>query len=198
LHQTEAAIVEGKARCAELRAKSANNKFPDRETLLLDRLPAVLELSKTSLEFAALLRQIVKKLVIVPVQDILHGQVHPRIKVTIEFAAHNEPKDDSAVVVHAAVFDVFDAPQHIRNLDAVREFRHQSPNASYREVGDALDINCMTVKRAVHYLGLMRQKGVSAPYIELTTRPARASRWKHRVGSDRNGQASDSDRRERS
>src|SRR5262249_50765938 len=42
LHQTEAAIVEGKARCAELRAKSANNKFPDRETLLLDRLPAVL------------------------------------------------------------------------------------------------------------------------------------------------------------
>jgi hypothetical protein len=63
----------------------------------------------------------------------------------------------------------------------VKQFRAEHPDDSNREIGLALDINYMTMKRVMEYSRLMERLGVSEPFVELTEKPARASRWRDRV-----------------
>jgi DNA invertase Pin-like site-specific DNA recombinase len=153
----------------------------DRKTFRADPLPALLELARKSYEFGALLNEFIPEAKVVPVQDLLHGQVRPRIRVKVALlTAAKMSEAQSRITLHSGVFDVFDQPEHIRHLPRIRNFRQEQPGASYTQIAVAIGIGKMTVKRAMHYLKLMEQHGVCDPYVELTSKPVRASRWKHR------------------
>jgi DNA invertase Pin-like site-specific DNA recombinase len=179
LEQTEALISESKARCDMLKVAAADELPFDREALLQNPLTAILELSRTSFEFADLLRQVITQLTIVPVQDILCGQVRPRIRVTVSFAAL-EDVDGSAsnAIVHTAIFDLFDLPKPLHYLDSIRRLAHDNPHAAVKTLAEKAGTDRHIAARTLLYLHAMEQAGVDQPFIEVTQRPQNASRWR--------------------
>jgi site-specific DNA recombinase len=180
LQDAEAALAVSRARCDEIRRQS-DQKLPfDRESFLTDPLATILELARISFEFGDLMRRIVKELVIVPVQDLLHGQVRPRVRITVEFSRESQAGGSSDPIVRTLTFDAFDWPQYIRLVEPLRKLRMAMPNATRAEIADSLGVNIDVLKRTTAYIKLMAEHGVTEPFIELTSRPVRASRWRHR------------------
>jgi DNA invertase Pin-like site-specific DNA recombinase len=100
----EAAIAMASQRLTLLRSKANEQPLPvERSTLEHDPVPTLLELARTSFVFGELIRKIVKEVLVVPVQDLMHGQVRARVKVTVEFAAYGLPGVATDPVVRTLV-----------------------------------------------------------------------------------------------
>ena len=80
--------------------------------------------------------------------------------------------------------DLFDKPDPIKFLPQCVAAKWGSPEkkkkTSLRRIANELGIGYMTVKRALRYHRLMLKEGLTAPYRELTKKPASAPRWKRR------------------
>lgn len=180
LQEAEAALAASRGRCAELRTQS-DHKLPfDRESFLQDPLATILELARISFEFGDLMRRVVKELVIVPVQDLMHGQVRPRVRIRVEFAREAQPDSSADPIVRTLTFDAFEWPQYIRLVEPLRKLKAAMPNARRAQLAEALGVKIDVLKRTTAYIKLTEKRGTAEPYIELTSKPARASRWKHR------------------
>jgi hypothetical protein len=181
LKQIEKLIAAAEAQAVSQRAKSETQIFPaDRKGFLRDPLPTLMELARTSCGFAELLRQIITEVVVVPVQDLLHGQVRPRIKVRCEFANTTETAGAPSPVSWNGTFDAFELPKYLSLLEQVKALKAQQPKAGAKKLAAILGSDKMTVSRALRYLKLMEERGLTDPYVELKERPAKASRWRHR------------------
>jgi len=148
----------------------------------LDR--ALLEVMRTSFDFADLMRAIFPVFRVLPVQALDSGAVRPRAFLTFRPSAFldHENKSDSNDDVHLE-FDLFEPPLHIANVQRCLDARSENPKATLRELAGLLGINYMTVKRSLSYARLMQEAGTSEPYQLLRERPSNASRWKPRRSS---------------
>lgn len=183
LLEIQSAIEAATARrCALNGEMNSEGKSLDRIKFRADPLPTLLDQARTSFDFGGLLKQVIPEAEVIPVQDLLHGQVRPRIRVRVEIPSSTRLAAQLDTSAQFLVLDAFDPPEHIRHLARIRELVREQPRASFRQIAVALGIGNMTVKRAVHYLRLMEQHGVCDPYVELTSMPVRASRWKRRDG----------------
>jgi DNA invertase Pin-like site-specific DNA recombinase len=144
---------------------------------------ALLQMARTSLDFADLLRRLVPEFVIVPVQALGCPQVRPRAKLTLRLDAWTVVGEALPPPV-SVVLDLFKLPEYIQHLDRCVAARRAQPNATLRELAAELHINYMTVKRALDYHRKMQHAGWTEPYRELTKPPAQASRWKERSEKD--------------
>lgn len=146
---------------------------------------AVLDLARTSFEFADLMRRVFVKFDIVPVQDLTTGQVHPQAKLVVRLAnllgggnevpaGQVEPSDLETTV------DLFDPPVHILHMPACVQMKREYPELTLKQIADKLEINRMTVKRALDYSRKMEREGLTDPYRVLENKPEYASRWKRR------------------
>jgi site-specific DNA recombinase len=180
LQDAEASLAVSRARCDEIRTQS-DHKLPfDRESFFMDPLATILELARISFEFGDLMRRVIKELVIVPMQDLLHGQVRPRVRITVEFSRESQAGGSSDPIVRTLTFDAFDWPQYIRLVEPLRQLKRERPKAKRAQIAELLGINIDVLKRTTAYIKLMEQRGVTEPFVELTSRPVRASRWRHR------------------
>jgi DNA invertase Pin-like site-specific DNA recombinase len=152
---------------------------------------AVLDLARTSFEFADLMRRVFIKFDIIPVQDLTTGQVHPRAKLVVRLAnlarrgtagqvGTTEPADLETTI------DLFDSPVHIKHMPTCVQMKREHPELSLKKIAfklkndSKLQISYMTVKRAFDYFREMERQGLTDPYRVLETKPEYASRWKRR------------------
>jgi 5-methylcytosine-specific restriction endonuclease McrA len=144
---------------------------------LRNDLPRVIDqMASTSYEFSLMLRALIPKCVLVPIQALDCAQVRPRLMFTISFAKWARGNEMAFEEQHA--IDLFDSSVHIRHLDACVALRKDSPDMALRTMDEVLKINYMTIKRSLGYAMLMEQQGATEPYRVLTEEPKGASRWR--------------------
>ena len=193
------------------------SKFRDSETALLEKeeqLPgsisqtpiddqvndALLAISKNSFEFARLMRQIVPRFEIVPVQAFDTGLVRPRLRFTVDverLADSGEQGSESTPV--EGELDLFTPPMHFRLMGLCLDIKNKEPKYSLKKIakevearlalldGDDKTISYMTVKRCFATARDMEAECLKEPYRILTEEPTNASRWKSRNTTSENG-----------
>lgn len=171
---------------ARQRRQTAINDLADqRLPIQREELPAqidevLLTLAESSFEFAALMRRIFTRFEIVPVQALDTGQVRPRaiVELTLEGLQGTDGSNDPVEPIQAEI-DLFEPPIHVRDLPRVVAAQAEFPSASLRKIARRLNVNYMTVKRALSYAKRMAEHGVTSPYVELVSPPEHASRWRN-------------------
>jgi hypothetical protein len=164
---------------------TAPNQADSRDALTIDPRGALIELANTSYEFADLLRKILPRFVLQPIQALDSGQVHPRALLTLDLSCLL-PTKDGVPMCQPEDFeiDVFEAPVHIKHLAAVIEAKKATVLRGEKHTlallaGD-VGIHRMTVKRALAYHRLMEAEGLDEPFRVLSVPPPNAPRWKAR------------------
>jgi len=180
LQQLEESYQQESANLCRLRSQANEVVQPrSREELEANRLAAVLALARESYGFAELMKACTTSFVVVPIQDILHGQVRPRVKITFSFDA--DPADaTSEKIAETVAIDAFELPAYILNVKRILSLRQTQPLLASSEIGPALGLSEMQLRRALHYLKLMADREMTEPFVELTQKPERASRWNPR------------------
>jgi hypothetical protein len=166
-------LKEARAQRASL--DSSDELFRDySDDEILEHLEEVLmHLLATSFEMAEVVRGFVPRCVIVPVQALDTGQVYARAKLQVRGHVDDYDRLDEMVV------DLFEPALHVKVMPEAVRLRSQKPRQTLKQIGAALNVSYMTVKRALRYAKLMEKLGTQEPYRELTEKPESASRWRH-------------------
>ena len=187
LKLTEESLSEAQEQKRQATHLHGNEKsWASKEELAAQLDQAVTELARTSFAFGDLLRRIIPRFVIQPVQALDSGLVRPRAILTLRLSALSAPTTTTAAVPEnhgdiEVTLDLFDPPVHIKHMAACLSEKAKTPRASLKKIAKALQINHMTVKRAFDYARRMQREGLQEPYRVLQTKPANASRWRSRA-----------------
>lgn len=140
----------------------------------------LLHIVATDREFADVMRRVLRDCRLYPVQALHTPLIRPQLRFTLQLQTTEPTNPDSKRPDVGAQFvlDLFDPPAHIRHLQRCLEHRKCFPKHTYKQIGQALGIGIMTVKRAFDYARLMAQAAAIEPYRELTVRPDVVSRWR--------------------
>ena len=141
---------------------------------------SLFSIAETSFAFADFLRDLIPQFLIQPVQALDTPQVRPQAKLTIEFPSSAGAEPERCKLDHEFTVNLFEPPLHIQFVDACSTAKREAPNCSLKTIAQRLDLNHMTVKRALDYGRRMERAGLSDPYRKLTQKPNEASRWKRR------------------
>lgn len=180
LKEVEASIEAAEARRDDLCTQVAGQAIPiARGDFIRNPRPTLLDQSRTSFEFAELLKRFITSATVIPVQDLLHGQVRPRVSVQVEIAGEGQSNVLDGSMVRTLTFDAFDWPQYIRLVEPLRQLRRRRPTATHAEIAGILAVKRDVLKRTSAYIKLMEQHGVDDPLLVLTNKLAQASRWRH-------------------
>jgi hypothetical protein len=171
LNEERTAIIE--------RAQS-NSTFLTREEVAKQSESALMQLARTSYRFAQLLRQVIPRFAVYPVQSLDSGLVRPQGRLVVDPCFLLEPQPDPRPSGIEIELRLFDPPVHIRHALQCAALKAEFPNYTLDELGKRLSINRMSVKRALAYSALMQSAETREEYKLLQTKPAHASRWKTR------------------
>ncbi len=138
---------------------------------------ALMGLAASSFDLADLLRRILIRFEIIPVRRFDQNFLRPRARLTLLIPSGDEDVTDEEVQTE---IDLFDPPVEIQHLSAVRQWKTEHPEMSLEQISQALGIHHMTAKRASQIARAMQTRGLTTPYVEVTSPPASASRWKQR------------------
>ena len=139
---------------------------------LAERLDqVVLHLARTSYNFRSLLRRTFPDFLVMPVQALDTHQVHPRVKLVVP--PFEEGKPATTIVV-----DAFDAPKQIRYAVECQRLKELHPDKTLAQIGQMLGVSKKVVCDALKFARLMVDRNATEPYIELTAKPEKASRWR--------------------
>lgn len=139
----------------------------------------MMQMAKSSLAFADLLRKLIPVFTIELVQALDCHLVRPRGKLTLRLD-HWIPQGETPFEATVGL-DLFEPPVHILHLNACVAAKRANPRVTLREIAKDLNINYMTVKRALAYARLMENERLTTPYRVLTAKPLQASRWEKRT-----------------
>lgn len=137
--------------------------------------------AQSSRELASVLRKLITRFVIRPVQGLTGSQVYPRAELTVSFNAWAQPGESVPTPISVAL-DLFRYPAHIVNLSRIIAAKRAHPKDSLHALADWIDdpsVNYMTIKRALDYARQMKLEGLTDPFRVLTAKPDRAARWRH-------------------
>jgi len=154
------------------------------------QLPNIFDhLLANSYELSALLRRVIPKFVVHPLQAVDSGKPVARAKVTFNFAAladrspagEYEPRlGDFSVML-----DLFAPPAHVRCLDAAVQLRGEHPAWSAERIATTITestgqrIERWSVRGALKLHKTMQDLASAAPYVPITD-PASVSRWRQK------------------
>ena len=178
LEQTQTEIKALQTRLKHRRQEvEQSTKFMSKQDVENGLLDAVLELSQTSFEFGALMRQMFPDFYAYPAQALDTPQVHARVVLRLPTGSaesdSNGPENSESITI-----DAFEPPLHIANAQRCWTAKQEHPEWSLKRIGKELSLCYMTVKRALAYARLMIARNTTDPYVVLTQRPAEASRWR--------------------
>jgi hypothetical protein len=152
------------------------DSLTDDETVA--KLPTILmDLLDTSYEMAEVMRELVPRCVIVPVQAFDSGEIYPRAKFSFRDCSAREEGDDAQDCVEVTA-DLFDLPVRLALLPEIVRLRLQTPRPTLKEIGIAVGTSYMSVKRALDAARKMEARGLTQPLVELTDKPAYVPRWR--------------------
>lgn len=172
LDAVEKEQLERKAELAAVQEQlSGLRPVMSREEVAVELESVVRGLLRDSYEFANVMRRMFPELIVVPVQALDTPQVRPRIKLTIPAGPDGQP-------ARTVTVDAFDSPLHIRHAIACRDAQAANPDLTLTQIGELVGVSKRTAHQALQYARLMEENGSDDPFVELTTRPARASRWR--------------------
>ncbi len=113
---------------------------------IIANLGAVLgHLLETSFEMAEIMRGFIPRCIIVPVQSLDTGQVFARAKLLVRANMANREELQEVVV------DLFEPALHIRHMPEAVRLRSQEPRPTLKQIGAALGVSYMTIKRSLGY-----------------------------------------------
>lgn len=140
---------------------------------------SVLYLSRTSYEFGDLMRALLPRFDIVPVQEVFSGQVRPRAVLTLRVAGIDDVYEAKNVI------DLFVPPQPIRIRELCVRLKAENSELSYQRLADRITdelepVTKQAVKRCFDIERKLRGLGLDSPYQVLVEAPLNASRWRHR------------------
>ncbi|MCC7423928.1 MAG: recombinase family protein [Planctomycetaceae bacterium] len=139
----------------------------------------LLEISRTSLEFADQMRQLMPDIRIQPVQALDTPLVRPRAVIgRLGFLEERSNSEDGEEPTRTV--DLFSPPRHIALLESCIRWKQDHPRLNFQKIGERLGVSSMTVKRAFDYARRMNAAHLSDPYRVLMEKPPQASRWKRR------------------
>jgi hypothetical protein len=176
-------------RTLELEALPAFDTLEEIESNLPETLNVVAE---RSFEFGALMREIIPRFEIVPVQAFDSKLVRPRAQLTLDLGKLDSESKEGEIDIE---LDLFVPPKHFRFVSDVLETKRRFPKYSYPKIANAINeelannrkegepnesISYMTVKRCFSTAKKMEAAGLSSPYSVLDFIPSKASRWKQR------------------
>jgi hypothetical protein len=185
LKTVEDALAKARAtRAVELSQSEDKAPFSTKKQVDESLARILNSLAGSSFEFANLLRRIFPQFVIQPVQALDTGQVRPRAKLVFcPGAISNFSKSDCSVPgdldQKQVTIDLFVPPLHIRHVHECLAAKKANPKLGYKKLSNLLNLNRMTIKRAIHYARLMEQAGTTDPYREIIVRPEEVSRWRN-------------------
>jgi site-specific DNA recombinase len=153
-------------------------------------LPDILDyLLANSYDFSALLRRVIPKFIVHPLQAVDSGKPVARAQVTFNFAALADrdpareykprPGDFSVTL------DLFDRPAHVRCLDAAVRLHEEHPAWSAEKIATAITestgqkIERCSVRGALKLHKIMQDLAAVEPYVPITD-PASVSRWRQK------------------
>ncbi len=173
LDQSEAEVRELRQELeAEQNARRSNSLCLTRDEVVERLDEVVLHLARTSFAFGKLMRRTFPDFTMVPIQALDTPQIHPRVKLTLPGDSGSCDREEQIVV------DAFDPPQHILHLETCRSARAANPMLSIQKTSQLTGIPWITFKRTLKYAHLMEERGTTDPFVELTERPVKASRWR--------------------
>jgi hypothetical protein len=153
-------------------------------------LPDILDyLLANSYEFSALLRRIMPRFVVHPLQAVDSGKPVARAQITFSFAAladrspaeEYEPRPGDFSVL----MDLFAPPAHVRCLDASVRLHEKNPAWSAERIANAITestgqkIERWSVRGALKLHKTMQDMGAEEPYVPITD-PSSVSRWRQK------------------
>lgn len=176
LAEVSAQLTIKRQELSQVHNAPAEEDYTDEQ--ILAELPRVLvKLIDSSFEMAEVLKQLIVRCEVVPVQALDSGLVRARAKFVFRTLS---ACPDGTVVENEVegVVDLFEPAAHIRCLGAAVALRSQTPRPTLKQIAAQLGTSYMTVKRALAYQTLMDAEGLTNPYRVLTSKPGKASRWK--------------------
>ncbi len=134
-------------------------------------------MASSSYGLGDVMRRLLVRFEIVPVQRIDTGYVRPRVLLTLRIPVGADTTED---IEHE--IDLFDPPVEIKYLDDCVTQKTLDPNLTLREIGHRLGINYMAVKRSLALHRELQNQGLESPYVRLFEIPESAPRWTGRGG----------------
>lgn len=147
--------------------------FVSRDDVVARLEDAILQLASTSFPFGRLMQRSFPEFFVVPVQALDTPQVHPRIKLLLP------PLADGGEGTWL-VIDAFESSLPIRFARQCSDLKKDADGLTLVQIGKQLGIGKKAVCEALKYARLMAERGTADPYVELTSPPIAASRWRTR------------------
>ena len=158
----------------------------DVEAQLSDILDHLLS---NSYELSALLRRVIPRFIIHPLQAVDSGKPVARAEVTFSFAALADQNADGTYTPRPGDFsvtlDLFAPPAHVQCLDAAVRLREKNPTWSAEKIATAITestgqkIKRWPVQDALKLHNIMQDMAAAEPYVPITD-PANVSRWRQK------------------
>lgn len=184
LQQVEKDLMAASRKLARLQRQAEDKPAIADEATVEAQLPDILDhLAANSYEFSAVMRRIIPKFVVQPLQAVDNDKPVARAYVTFSMAALADHKSNTEYVPRpgdlSVVLDLFDAPAHIRCLDAAVRLRQEHEDWSAQKIAEAIgpDVKRWSVRLALKLWDKMQDAGTSEPYVPVTD-PSTVSRWK--------------------
>ena len=153
------------------------------EDLMIDPRSALLDLAASSFEFGDLMRRIMPKIFVQPIQAIDSGLVRARLEIKLDLSSYGDLSGDCLLVEHHVV-DAFEPAQPFADRAAVVAARDELAAAGCvagaAAAGRKLGIGKTRATRALNLHAFMLKVGLTEPYRVLSEPPSSASRWKKR------------------
>ncbi|QDT35952.1 Recombinase [Stratiformator vulcanicus] len=134
---------------------------------------AFLELARTSLDFAEVLRDLMPTFEIFPVKALDSNQVRPMGEVVASIPCGPDLSDRQEFRKR---FYLFQPSKPIQLLDSIKEMRMEHPDWSRCQIMKAVGERKSTVERSIFILKVMEKEGLSVPFRRLHCKPEKASR----------------------
>jgi DNA invertase Pin-like site-specific DNA recombinase len=159
---------------------TADVSLPPVATIREQALACFKELALGSFEFAREIRRIVPRIVAYPVRLVDGGDIAIRAKLTVSLsglvpASHRSPSVVSHLEREISV-DLFDMPQRASFREQVMEKRK---TMTEKQAATELGLTITAAQRAAALDRMMKDMGVSDPYVLLTAPPPELRRHLH-------------------
>jgi site-specific DNA recombinase len=162
------------------------------EATVEDKLPDILDhLFTSSYEFSAMMRRIIPKFIVQPLQAVDSGKPVARAQITFSFAALADRSPAGEYEPRSGDFsvpmDLFAPPAHVQCLDAAVRLHEKNPAWSAEKIATAITestgqkIERWSVRGALKLHKIMQDMAATEPYVPITD-PSRVSRWRQKNG----------------
>ncbi|MFT3881156.1 MAG: recombinase family protein [Gemmatales bacterium] len=175
-----------KLKLTSLRAAGAQEQeFPTMAQLRQRARSALGELSHESPDLGVLMKKLIPRMVVVPYRLCDGGKIVHRVRFTLNLVPFlggiAVPSEVDGLLRHEMLIDLFKPPQRVSFRKQVLELRARMTEA---EAAKSVGITITAAQQAAKLDKLMKERGLTDPYVPLTEPPGDDSKLKRHLHPD--------------